>query len=219
MPRKNRLFLPNTPQHIVVRGHNRAPILARHEDFQFMYRCVLNAAAKNQLAVHAWVFMHNHLHLLATPEHNDSAAKTMQSIGRRYAHYFNKNYGRSGALWEGRYKAALVDNERYLLCCYRYIELNPVRAGLAKQPQDYPYSSYHHNALGKADKLITPHEVYLGLCAGTASNPTPKISATTNNSSSKHYHAKTLPPSNAAPKKNSAIGSNQFRLKIAELLT
>lgn len=165
MPRKPRLFLPHQPQHIVVRGHNRDPILARHEDFRFLYQCLYDAASRHALAVHAWVFMHNHIHLLVTPPDAESLPRTMQSLGRRYAQYFNRSYQRSGALWEGRYKSSLVDTERYLLACYRYIELNPVRAGIARVPEDYPYSSYHANALGKADKLVTPHEGYLSLVA------------------------------------------------------
>lgn len=167
MPRKPRLFLPEQPQHVVVRGHNRDPILARHEDFRFLYRCVRDAAKDNGLAVHAWVFMHNHLHLLATPETAESLPRAMQSIGRRYAQYFNRTYRRSGSLWEGRYKASLVDSERYLLTCYRYIEMNPVRAGIVKRPEDYVYSSYHANGLGKEDPLVTPHPVYLGLVQGS----------------------------------------------------
>ena len=168
MPRKPRLFLPGQPQHVVVRGHNRDPILARHDDFQMLYRYVRGAASRNGLAVHAWVFMHNHLHLLATPETEQSLPRTMQSIGRRYAQYFNRTYRRSGSLWEGRYKASLVDTERYLLTCYRYIELNPVRAGIVRRPEAYLYSSYHANGLGKDDPLVRPHAVYLALVQGVA---------------------------------------------------
>ncbi len=157
MPRRPRLFIPNQPQHIVVRGHNRDPILARIEDFRFLYKCLHQASKTHALAIHAWVFMHNHLHLLATPETAQSIPKTMQSVGRRYAQYFNKQYHRSGSLWEGRYKSILVDSGQYLLSCYRYIELNPVRANVVKQPEDYPYSSYHANALGKPDSMLTPH--------------------------------------------------------------
>lgn len=166
MPRKPRLFLPDQPQHVVVRGHNRDPILARHEDFRFLYKSLREAAEHNALVVHAWVFMHNHIHLLATPEDERSLPRTMQSVGRRYAQYFNRTYHRSGALWEGRYKSGLVDTDRYLLACYRYIELNPVRAGVVRRPEDYPYSSYHKNALGKPDGLVIPHEIYLDLIAG-----------------------------------------------------
>lgn len=160
MPRKPRIFLPNQPQHIVVRGHNRDPILTRVDDFRFLYQCLYEAAAKHELAVHAWVFMNNHLHILATPAGSKSISSAMQSIGRRYVQYFNRAYHRSGALWEGRYKASPVDTEHYLLACYRYIELNPVRANMVKQPEDYAYSSYHANALAKPDKLITPHSVF-----------------------------------------------------------
>lgn len=163
MPRKNRLFIPNQPQHIVVRGHNKDPVLARHDDFRFMYQCLKEAAANHSLSVHAWVFMHNHIHLLVTPEDKQSISKTMQSLGRRYAQYFNRCYHRSGALWEGRYKSSMVETEHYLLSCYRYIELNPVRAGIARRPEDYVYSSYHHNALAKNDALITRHVIYTQL--------------------------------------------------------
>jgi putative transposase len=165
MPRRPRIFIPNQPQHIVVRGHNRDPVLARLEDFRFLYKCLHKASITNELAIHAWVFMHNHLHLLATPATPQSLPKAMQSVGRRYAQYFNKQYHRSGSLWEGRYKSSLVDNGRYLLSCYRYIELNPVRASIVKHPEDYVYSSYHANALGKPDPMLMPHcefEAFIG---------------------------------------------------------
>ena len=135
MPRRPRLFIPNQPQHVVVRGHNRDPIFARPDDFRFLYQCLRTAANNNDLAVHAWVFMHNHIHLLVTPSGRQSLPKTMQSIGRRYAQYFNQTYLRSGSLWEGRYKSSLVDTDSYLLSCYRYIELNPVRACIVKNPR------------------------------------------------------------------------------------
>jgi putative transposase len=161
MPRRPRLFLPDQPQHVVVRGHNRDPVLIRHEDFRYLYKCLRDAAGFHALAVHAWVFMGNHIHLLVTPSDERSLPRTMQSVGRRYARYFNRTYHRSGSLWEGRYKSGLVDTDPYLLACYRYIELNPVRAGIIRRPEDYPYSSYHANALGRPDGLLTPHPVYL----------------------------------------------------------
>ncbi|MCP4045715.1 MAG: transposase, partial [Gammaproteobacteria bacterium] len=160
MPRKPRLYLPGYPQHIVVRGHNCEPILARHEDFQFLYRCVKDAAEKYGFSVHAWVFMHNHIHLLGTPSSANSLPSCMQSVGRRYAQYFNRSYHRSGALWEGRYKSMLIDGDSYLLTCYRYIELNPVRAGITRDARDYPYSSYASNALGKTDEMLKPHDLF-----------------------------------------------------------
>lgn len=163
MPRKPRLFLPEQPQHVVVRGHNRDPVLAHHDDFRFLYQSLREVVERYKLSVHAWVFMHNHLHLLVTPADAESLPRTMQSVGRRYAQYFNRRYHRSGSLWDGRYKASLVDTEHYLLACYRYIELNPVRAGIVKRPEDYAYSSYHANALGHVDKLLSPHAVYQNL--------------------------------------------------------
>jgi len=165
VPRKPRVFLPDQPQHVVVRGHNREPVLARVDDFRFLYKCLYEAANTHALSVHAWVFMNNHLHILATPATPDSLPRTMQSIGRRYVQYFNRVYHRSGALWEGRYKASPVDTEHYLLACYRYIELNPVRAGMVEHPADYAYSSYHANALGCPDKLVTAHHVFSAFLA------------------------------------------------------
>ncbi len=160
MPRMPRIFIRNQPQHVVVRGHNRDPVFAHHDDFRTFYRYLREASSKHTLSIHAWVLMHNHIHLLVTPAISDSLPKTMQSVGRRYSQYFNRRYHRSGSLWEGRYKTGFVDTESYLLTCYRYIEMNPVRAGIAMNPEDYPYSSYHANALGKHDALITPHSVY-----------------------------------------------------------
>ena len=169
MPRQPRLFIPGQPQHIVVRGHSRAPVFMQEDDFRYFYRCLREAAHKNLLSIHAWVLMHNHIHLLVTPANENALAKTMQSVGRRYAHYFNRRYHRTGSLWEGRYKSSLVDTDYYLLSCYRYIELNPVRAGMVIQPEDYAYSSYHANALGKVDSMVTPHELFLDYISVDAS--------------------------------------------------
>jgi putative transposase len=107
--------------------------------------------------------MTNHVHLLMTPDAKGALSRCMQALGRRYVTYFNKTYHRTGTLWEGRYKSALVDNQTYLLTCYRYIELNPVRAAMVADPQDYPWSSFRANALGKSDPLIRPHDEYLAL--------------------------------------------------------
>ena len=229
MPRKPRLFLPNQPQHVVVRGHNRDPILARHEDFRFLYRCVRNAAESHGLAVHAWVFMHNHIHLLATPDNAQSLPRTMQSVGRRYAQYFNRTYHRSGSLWEGRYKSALVDTERYLLSCYRYIELNPVRAGLVHRPEDYPYSSYHANALGKEDKLVSPHAVYQSVIAegvGVNLTPTPTDKPISDGTNLEGYRAlfnvvlsrKELTQIRRGTNSEIGIGQADFLLQVAKLV-
>lgn len=109
-------------------------------------------------AVHAYVLITNHVHLLLTPEKADSAAVLMKHLGQRYVQYVNRVYRRSGTLWEGRFRSCLTQSEDYVLACYRYIELNPVRAGLVRHPRDYRWSSFHANGDGKADRLILPHE-------------------------------------------------------------
>jgi putative transposase len=113
--------------------------------------------------LHAFVLMTNHVHLLITPTTDNGLSKAMQSLGRVYVQQFNYRYGRTGTLWEGRYKATLVDSEDYVLACYRYIEMNPVRANMVEHPGEYPWSSYRSNALGDTRLFITPHEVYKAL--------------------------------------------------------
>ena len=149
MARLPRYVIPGQPQHIIQRGNNRQLIFAAEADYQFFRDALVEAAAKHGLAIHAYVWMTNHIHLLATPAFADSISKTFQSAGRRYVQYFNHTYKRSGTLWEGRYRATVVDSERYLLTLMRYIELNPVRAGMVAVPQDYPWSSYRRNGLGE----------------------------------------------------------------------
>ena len=160
MPRLSRYVVPGVPQHIIQRGNNRQPIFATDSDYAAYREWLQKAAADYGLRVHAYVQMTNHVHLLATPMEDDSIGKTLQSLGRRYVQYFNFSYGRTGTLWESRYRATVVDAETYLMACSRYIELNPVRAGMAKAPGEYRWSSYRHNALGQPDTLITEHELY-----------------------------------------------------------
>jgi len=160
MARLPRLFLPGQPLHVIQRGNNRDPIFAADSDYRFYLLCLQEAAEAQGLAIHAYVLMTNHVHLLVTPEAETSLSKTMQSIGRRYVQYFNHVYGRTGTLWEGRYKSTLIDSERYLLTCMRYIELNPVRAAMVEHPGDFPWSSYRANAQGAQDVLLTSHAVY-----------------------------------------------------------
>jgi len=162
---------PGAVQHIIQRGNNRQVIFAAEADYQFFRDALVEAARKHGLAIHAYVWMTNHVHLLATPSFADSISKTFQSVGRRYVQYFNYTYKRSGTLWEGRYRATVVDSERYLLTLMRYIELNPVRAGMVAMPQDYPWSSYRRNALGVAGPnadWLSLHEEYSRLGRGDA---------------------------------------------------
>jgi putative transposase len=160
MARLPRFFAEGEAQHVIQRGNNREPTFTSEQDFAFYLDCLRRASAEHGLAIHAYVLMTNHVHLLATPEHENSLPKTLQSVGRRYVQYFNYAHRRSGTLWEGRYRATLVEAERYLLTCMRYIEMNPVRAAMVEHPADYPWSSYRTNAQGHPDPLVTPNELY-----------------------------------------------------------
>ena len=160
MARLPRYGAPGTAQHIIQRGNNRSAMFVRPADYRFLYDCLLEACAKHGCRIHAYVFMTNHIHLLMTPTTASGVSDVMQSVGRRYVRRFNDMQQRTGTLWEGRYRATVVETERYLLACYRYIELNPVRAGLVARPESYRWSSYGANAFGAADALVTSHEVY-----------------------------------------------------------
>lgn len=164
MARLPRYVVPGQPQHIIQRGNNRQVIFAAEADYQFFRDALIEAAKQHGLIIHAYVWMTNHIHLLATPMFEHSISKVFQSVGRKYVQYFNFTYKRSGTLWEGRYRATVVDSERYLLTVMRYIELNPVRAGMCQHPAEYPWSSYAFNALGVVGpntEWLQPHEEYL----------------------------------------------------------
>ena len=160
MARLPRYVIPGQPQHVIQRGNNRDIIFVADEDYRFYLQKLEDACKKYNCDIHAYVLMTNHVHLLLTPQSENGISQVMQSLGRSYVQYFNFRYRRSGTLWEGRYKATLLDSESYLLTCSRYIELNPVRAQMVKDPGEYPWSSFGFNALGQADNLITPHAVY-----------------------------------------------------------
>jgi len=163
MARLPRLTVPGYPHHIIQRGNNRQPIFASPADYDFLLGLLADNAKKFSVAVHAYVLMDNHFHLLATPDTADSLPQMMQAVGRRYVRYFNDRQGRSGTLWEGRYKSTLVQTERYLLACMAYIDLNPVRAGMVADPRDYPWSSYGPAVGLRSDKLVTPHPLWWAL--------------------------------------------------------
>jgi putative transposase len=163
MARLPRMIIAGQPQHIIVRGNNRCEIFCCEDDYRFYLDKLLAGCIKHDCQVHAYVLMTNHVHLLMTPLSETSLSKTLQMLGRYYVQYFNYCYQRSGTLWEGRYKATLIDSESYLLTCMRYIELNPVRAAMVETPAEYPWSSYRKNALGQADELVIPHSEYLRL--------------------------------------------------------
>jgi putative transposase len=163
MPRRARLRVAGLPLHIIQRGNNRAPCFYADEDFGLYLHHLAQLATRFECTVHAYVLMTNHVHLLMTPAHSDGTSLLMKHLGQRYVQYVNKCYRRSGTLWEGRFRSSIVQRDGYALKCQRYIELNPVRAGMVGQPGDYVWSSYQTNAELRPSKLILPHEEYLGL--------------------------------------------------------
>lgn len=160
MARLPRLTLPGYPHHVIQRGNNRQPIFTSRVDYQTLLDLLDENAKKFGVAIHAYVLMSNHFHLLATPQTAEGLPQMMQAVGRRYVRYFNDSQKRTGTLWEGRYKSTLIQTERYLLSCMAYIDLNPVRAALVASPQDYPWSSHGHYIGLRIDKLITPHALF-----------------------------------------------------------
>lgn len=169
MPRQKRYRIPDIPQHLTVRGNDRRACFFKPRDYRRYLELLQKAALKHRCEVHAYVLMTNHVHLLVTPRVPDGISLMMQAIGRRYVQQINTLYGRTGTLFEGRYKATVVSSDGYVLRCYRYIELNPVRAGMVAVPSAYPWSSYGHNALGFGDPVLTEQQSYVGLgrAAGT----------------------------------------------------
>jgi putative transposase len=160
MARLPRLTLPGYPHHVIQRGNNRQPIFAATADYRQLLELLYENAKRFDVAIHAYVLMGNHFHLLATPETDIGLPRMMQAVGRGYVRYFNDLQGRSGTLWEGRYRSTLIQADRYLLACMAYIDLNPVRAGLAVEPADYPWSSHGHYVGLHADRLVTPHPLF-----------------------------------------------------------
>lgn len=163
MPRKPRFYLPGIPVHAVQRGHSREAVFYEEADYLAYLGWLREAAERYHCAIHAYVLMTNHMHILATPRDSEGISRMMQYVGRRYVPYINYHYGTSGTIWEGRYKASLVQEDGYLLACMRYIELNPVRANMVIHPREYRWSSYRANGEGREDSLITLHPLYLAL--------------------------------------------------------
>ncbi len=163
MSRKVRFILPGVPQHVIQRGNNRSACFFKDDDYRRYRYNLQESAEKNRAQIHAYVLMTNHVHLLVTPSEPHSITHMMQDLGRKFVRYINRTYQRTGSLWEGRFKASLVDSDGYLLTCMRYIEMNPVRAGMVNHPGDYRWSSYAANADGQADPLVHPHSLYQSL--------------------------------------------------------
>ncbi len=169
MPRKTRMYLPGIPAHIVQRGNNRSACFFSNDDY-LIYKEFLSEGLKRYGGqLHAYCLMTNHVHLLITPCEKETISLVVQHVGRQYVQYINRTYHRSGTLWEGRHKGSLIEADAYLLRCYRYIELNPVKAGMVDDPGQYRWSSHRANALGEADSLVSAHPVYQALGVERAS--------------------------------------------------
>jgi putative transposase len=168
MPRRPRLELPGVPLHVIHRGVNRAATFLDDEDFIRYRHCLSDALAEQGIPLHAYVLMTNHVHLLLTPAAPGRLSAAMRTLGQRYVPAFNRKHRRTGTLWEGRFKSCLVDSERYLVTVHRYIELNPVRAAMVAQPEDYRWSSVHASLGTALDPAITPHDTYLALAPDPA---------------------------------------------------
>jgi len=163
MPRKPRVSIAGVPEHVIQRGNNRQAIFVDDSDMKAFVTWLKDYAEKYDVAIHSWVFMTNHFHLLCTPLSQSAVSLLMQSLGRRYVQYFNRRHERTGTLWEGRFRSCMVQAEDYVIELYRYIELNPVRAGMVNDPTQYSWSSYQCNGLGKKSSLLTPHPLYQNL--------------------------------------------------------
>lgn len=163
MARGFRLEPIGVPLHVIQRGNNRGACFLSDDDYRRYLHYLRDAAARFGCAIHAYVLMTNHVHILLTPRERHAASRLMQQVGRCYVRKFNEVHDRTGTLWEGRFRSGPIDSERYFLVCQCYIEQNPVRAGMVRLARDYPWSSYRHHAEGRPDSLLTEHECYLQL--------------------------------------------------------
>ena len=213
MARLPRIVVARQALHIIQRGNNHHVIFFADDDYRRYLADLEVAARRCGCAVHAYVLMTNHVHLLVTPEDTEGPSRMMQAIGRRYVRYVNQRYRRTGTLWEGRFKSALIDSEAYLLTCSRYIELNPLRAGIVNHPREHRWSSYRHNAYGATDPVLSEHPLYRSL----GSSPEGRQAA---------YRALfehdldtvVLNIIREATEKGEVIGNDRFRARIEQVL-
>jgi len=168
MTRRRRHLIADCPVHVIHRGNNRQRIFHCDADYLLFTRCLLEGSLLYRVDIHAYVLMTNHVHLLMTPQETGAISSMIQSVARRYVGYYNERYTRTGTLWEGRFHSSAVTTDRYFLTCHRYIDMNPVRACISRNPGDYAWSSHRHYAFGKADSMLTPHPVILGMAEDPA---------------------------------------------------
>ncbi|HEY1303332.1 MAG TPA: transposase [Vicinamibacterales bacterium] len=169
MARPRRIQIADLPQHVVNRGNNRCDIFLAEQDYLFFLRALWDASARHQLDIHGYALMTNHFHMVATPRTSRGLSDAMHVVGTKYVGYFNRRHTRTGRLFEGPFKSSVIDTDTYWFTCMRYVELNPVRAGLVSDPADYRWSSYRSNALGAEDRLIATHPLYASLGESAAS--------------------------------------------------
>ena len=165
MARLPRITIPAFPHHIILRGNNRQVIFFNEDDYKYFLECISRAKAKYPCQIFAYVLMTNHVHLLVEPLKAIDLGRLIQSVGRRYVRYINQTYSRTGTLWEGRFKSAVVGRDEYLIACSRYIEMNPIRAGMVRDPGEDRWSSYLFRALGTPDRLLDEDPWYMSLGA------------------------------------------------------
>ena len=213
MPRRARLSLAGVPLHIIQRGNNRSVCFYAEDDYLFYRHHLGELAERFGCAIHAYVLMTNHVHLLLTPARADSASLLMKHLGQRYVQYINRQYQRSGTLWEGRFRSCLTQSQDYVLACYRYIELNPERAGMVRHPRDYRWTSYPANAEGKGDRLLTAHAQYLRL--GTDAQQRREAYRALFKA---HVDEELLSQIRQATNGNYALGDARFQAQIAKAL-
>jgi putative transposase len=211
MARLGRFFVADQPLHVIQRGNNKQAIFFADEDYALYRRWLAEAAEAYGCAIHAYVLMTNHVHFLLTPKKRDSLPRMMQSLGRRYVRHVNDAHGRSGTLWEGRYRAAPIEADDHFFSCCRYIELNPVRAGMAKHPRDYPRSSYRAHAMGAADALVSRHALFKRL-GRSAAEQQKEYRALFRGKADEEF----VDALRAATNGGWALGSERFRREIAK---
>ena len=209
MARQPRLILPNQPHLIIQPGNDNQLIFRDDEDHRRFLEWLRESAKFYRVAIHAYVLMPNHLHVLATPSDEDGLAAMMQKVGRLYVPWFNNKYGRSGTLFQGRFRTSLIDPDAYFLACIRYIELNPLRSQLAFDPLDYPWSSYAHHAGVRPDPLITDHAKYWEL-----GNTPFQREAAFIELAQQGMSGQELDTINAAVLKGAPLGSHAFKVEL-----
>lgn len=213
MPRRARLKVAGLPLHLIQRGNNRSACFYADEDYALYLHHLRELSGKFGCAVHAYVLMTNHVHLLLTPQRAEGPSLLMKHLGQRYVQYINKTYRRSGTLWEGWFRSSIVQEQGYLLRCYRYIELNPVRASMVAHPRDYRWSSYPANGEGQPSRLLRPHEEYLALGARADDRLAAYLALFRTELDSKE-----IAEIRSAANGGFALGNNRFKAEIAAML-